>query len=112
MNQFLLQTSWWIPFYGLVGAVLTLPWSTGLIRRTGPRPAAYFNLLMTALAVVHGLLLFNATLNGEPQQLIFPWFHAADLDISFALNISSVSVGAMELVTGMSFLAQLFEMII
>jgi len=110
MNQLLLQTSWWIPFYGLLGAILTLPWSTGLIRRTGPRPAAYVNLLMTTLAVVHGSLLFSATLNGEPQQLIFPWFHAADLEISFALNISSVSVGAMELVTGMSLLAQLFAL--
>ena len=110
MNQLLLQTSWWIPFYGLIGAVLSLPWSTGLIRRTGPRPAAYLNILMTTLAVVHGLLLFNATLAGEPQQLIFPWFHAADLNISFALNISSVSVGAMELVTGMSLLAQIFAL--
>ena len=110
MNQFLLQSSWWVPFYGLLGAILTLPWSTGLVRRTGPRPAAYFNLLMTVLAFVHGFILFRATWNQESQQLIIHWLRAADLDLSFALEISSVSVGAMELVTALSLLAQLFAL--
>ncbi len=110
MNQFLLQTSWWIPFYGLIGAVLTLPWSLGLIRRTGPRPAAYFNLLMTLLAFGHGFLLFQQTLDHEPQSLIFHWLNVADLDLSFSLEISAVTVGAMELVTGLSLLAQCFAL--
>jgi NAD(P)H-quinone oxidoreductase subunit 5 len=110
MNQFLLQTSWWIPFYGLIGAILTLPWSVGLIRRTGPRPAAYFNLLMTVLAFAHGGLVFRHTWNQEPQELIIHWLRVADLDLSLALDISSVSVGAMELVTGLSLLAQLFAL--
>jgi len=55
MVQFLLQMSWWVPCYGLIGAVLTLPWSIGIIRCTGPRPAAYFNLLMSSLRL-HGTL--------------------------------------------------------
>jgi NAD(P)H-quinone oxidoreductase subunit 5 len=42
--------------------------------------------------------------------IVFHWFQAADLDLSFALEISSVTVGAMELITGMSFLAQLFAL--
>ncbi|MBW4573748.1 MAG: NAD(P)H-quinone oxidoreductase subunit F [Aphanothece sp. CMT-3BRIN-NPC111] len=110
MTEFLTQTSWWVPFYGLIGAVLTLPWSTGIVRKTGPRPAAYFNLLMSVLAFIHGTLLFRVTLNQETQHLVFHWLKAADLDLSFALEISSVSVGAMELVTGMSLLAQLFAL--
>lgn len=110
MIQFLTQTIWWVPFYGLIGGILTIPWSTGMIRRTGPRPAAYFNLLMTVLAFVHGTIVFNATWNQESQQLIFHWLKAADLDLSFALEISSVSVGSMELVTGLSLLAQLFAL--
>lgn len=110
MRDFFLQTSWWIPFYGLIGGILTLPWSIGAIRRTGPRPAAYFNLLMTVLAFVHGWVLFNSTWNQEPQEIIIHWLQTADLDLSLALDISSVSVGAMELITGLSLLAQVFAL--
>lgn len=108
MNQFLLHTSWWVPCYGLVGALLTIPWSIGLIRRTGPRPAAYFNIFMTVVAFCHGMLIFQQTWHYEPQQFIFHWLRVVDLDLSFTLDISSVSVGAMEIVTGLSLLAQLF----
>jgi NAD(P)H-quinone oxidoreductase subunit 5 len=109
MSQFLLHTAWWIPFYGLVGALLSLPWAIGLVRRTGPRPAAYINLLMTVLAFVHGGILFRATWSQpEAQGFMIHWLKVFDLDLSFALDISPISVGAMELVTGMSLLAQLY----
>lgn len=110
MNQFLVQTSWWVPLYSLIGAILTLPWSTGSIRRTGPRPAAYFNLFTTTLAFIHGAFLFRTTWNQDPQQLIFHWLSTGDLDLSVVLDISQVSTGAMELVTGLSLLAQLFSL--
>ncbi|MGE5659687.1 MAG: NAD(P)H-quinone oxidoreductase subunit F [Actinomycetota bacterium] len=110
MSEFLLQTCWLIPLYGLMGAVLTLPWSTGAISKTGPRPAAYFNLLMTLLAFAHGSLIFRATWNQPPQQLLWHWLQAADLDLTFALEISPVSVGAMEMVTGLSLLAQIYAL--
>ena len=110
MTEFLTHISWWVPLYGLVGAILTLPWSTGIVRRTGPRPAAYFNVLMTVLALIHGLIVFRSTWNQGPQELMFNWLQVADLNLSFALHISSVSVGAMELITGLSLLAQLFAL--
>lgn len=110
MDQFLLQTSWWIPCYGLFGAIVTLPWSTGVIRRTGPRPAAYINLLMTVLAFIHGIAVFRATLACGSQSFLIEWFHAADLDLSLALDVSSISVGAVQLVTGLSLLAQFFAL--
>ncbi len=110
MVQFLLQTSWLVPVYGIVGAALTLPWFTGLIRRTGPRPAAYFNLLMTLLAFVHGTVAFQATLNQPPQQVLFHWLSVADLDLTLTFNLSTVTIGAMELVTGLSLLAQLYAL--
>lgn len=110
MDQFLIQTSWLVPCYGLVGAILTLPWSTGLVRRTGPRPAAYFNLLMTALGFLHGGYVFQITWHQEAHQILIHWLQVADLDLTFALNISSVTVGAMELTTGLSLLAQLFTL--
>ncbi|MBD2035535.1 NAD(P)H-quinone oxidoreductase subunit F [Leptolyngbya sp. FACHB-321] len=110
MIQFLLQNSWWIPCYGVLGALLTLPWTIGIVRRTGPRPAAYINLLMTVLAFIHGTTVFRSTWNQPPQALVFHWLQTADLDLTFVLDISAVSVGAMELVTGLSLLAQLFAL--
>ena len=67
MTQFLLQACWWVPLYGLIGAILTLPWSTGTIRKTGPETAAYFNLLMTVLAFIHGSVIFTATWDQPPH---------------------------------------------
>lgn len=110
MTDFLLHTSWWIPFYGLIGAILTLPWSAGLVRRTGPRPAAYFNLLMTVLALVHGSVVFRTTWDEPIQQIVFHWVHTNNLDLSFALEISPVSLGAIELITGLSLIAQCYAL--
>ena len=110
MNDILLHTGWWVPCYGLLGALITLPWAMGLIRRTGPRPAAYFNMLMTIVAFVHGTLLFRATWHHEPVQLVSNWLSIADLNLTFNVEISSATVGSMELVTGLSILAQLFAL--
>jgi NAD(P)H-quinone oxidoreductase subunit 5 len=109
MFQLLLQTSWWIPCYGLVGALLTLPWALGLIQRSGPRPAAYFNLLMTVIAFGHGSLLLRGILQ-QPvvQQFTWHWLQVPDLDLSVVLEISPLSVGAIELITGLSLLAQFY----
>ncbi|MEW6492955.1 MAG: NAD(P)H-quinone oxidoreductase subunit F [Cyanobacteriota bacterium] len=110
MTEFLTQTSWWVPFYGLVGAILSLPWSTGVIRRTGPRPAAYLNLLMTVLACIHGWFILGSALNQPARQLVIHWLQVADLDLSLVLEISPISAGAMEVVTSLSLLAQLYAL--
>lgn len=110
MAQFLLQTSWLIPVYGLLGAILTVPWSVGLIRRTGQRPAAYLNLIMTFLSFVHGSIAFTQIWDMVPQHLEFDWLTVADLNLSLALDISPISLGAIELVTGMSLLAQFYAL--
>ncbi|OUL37805.1 NAD(P)H-quinone oxidoreductase subunit F [Nostoc sp. T09] len=110
MNQFFYITSWFVPVYGLIGAVLTLPWAMGIIRRTGPRPAAYFNLLTTIVAFFHSLFIFQHIWDKEPENLLINWFKVADLDLSFALDISPVSVGATVLITGLSVLAQIYAL--
>ncbi|MEM8602885.1 MAG: NAD(P)H-quinone oxidoreductase subunit F [Cyanobacteria bacterium P01_H01_bin.121] len=110
MAELFFRTSWLIPFYGLLGALLTVPWAFGLIRRTGPRPAAYLNLLMTALAFLHGVFGFSASLGQAPKQLIVPWLDAAGLQISLALEISQVSLGALSLVAGMCLVAQFYAL--
>ncbi|MBV5259787.1 NAD(P)H-quinone oxidoreductase subunit F [Synechococcus moorigangaii CMS01] len=108
MSEFLLQSVWLVPVYGITGALLTLPWSLGLIRRTGPRPAAYLNLIMTFLGLVHGSFAFTSLWNSPPQQLSLEWLQVADLHLSLVIEISPVNLGAMELVTGICFMAQLY----
>jgi NAD(P)H-quinone oxidoreductase subunit 5 len=110
MTQFLLQSSWLIPWYGILGAVVTLPWSIGVVRRTGPRPAAYFNLLMTVLSFLHGSLAFTLIWSQGTQQMVFHWLQVADLDLSLTIELSLVSLGAMELITCISLLAQLYAL--
>ena len=110
MMQMLLQTSWCAPFYGLLGALLTLPWSLGLVRQTGQRPAAYVNLLTTLLAFLHGAIAFSMAWGQPPQQLVFHWLEVADLNLPLVVEISAVNLGAMQLVAGMSLLAQLYAL--
>ncbi|MGB7442212.1 MAG: NAD(P)H-quinone oxidoreductase subunit F [Coleofasciculaceae cyanobacterium] len=110
MTEFFTQTSWLVPFYGLIGAVLTLPWATGVIRRTGPRPAVYLNLLATVLASIHGWIVFYGIWGQPKQELVFHWLEVANLDLSLALEISPVSIGAVELITSLSLLAQLYSL--
>ncbi len=110
MDQFLFSTSWALPLYGLVGALLTLPWSVGLIKRTGPRPAAYLNILTTALALTHSLLVFKEVEVSKPQSYIINWFSCRDLNLSFELDISSVGIGATILIAGLSLLAQIYAL--
>jgi NAD(P)H-quinone oxidoreductase subunit 5 len=110
MTEWLFYSSGFIPLYGLIGAILTLPWSVGIVRRTGPRPAAYFNILMTIFALVHGIALFHAVGNQPSQQIAFHWLHVADLDLSLSLDISPTSMGALTLVTSLSLLAQVYAL--
>lgn len=110
MNQLLFSTSWCIPLYGLIGALLSLPWAIGLVRRTGPRPAAYFNWLTTVFAFLHSLFIFIDIWNREPENFLITWFKAADFDLSFAFEISPITVGATVLITGLSLLAQTYAL--
>jgi NAD(P)H-quinone oxidoreductase subunit 5 len=108
MAHFLLETAWLIPCYALIGVILAIPWSPAIIRRTGPRPSGYVNLLMTFIAFVHGLLALSATWNQPAQQLEIPWLQVAGLDLTLALKISSVTIGATVLITGLNLLAQVY----
>lgn len=110
MNQLLYQTSWWVPIYGLAGAILTLPWAIGLIRRTGPRPAAYINILMTVLALVHTGFLLWAIWDLPPERLLVPWFSAPGFDLWLTFVTSRISVGAAFVITALSLLAQVFAL--
>ena len=108
MVHFLLQTMWLVPCYALLGAILSTFWAPGIIRRTGPRPSAYINLFMTLLALIHGVVALSASWNQPPQQFLIPWLTVANLDLSFPVEISSVTIAATVLVTGINLLAQIY----
>lgn len=105
-----LQLAWLIPLYGFSGMLLSLPWAWGWLPRQGPRPAAYLNLLVTLLAVVHGALVaWEVNLHG-PAHLAIPWFSAADLSLSLGFDLSPTNLAALALVTLLSLLAQVFAL--
>ncbi len=108
MAQFLLETVWLVPCYALIGGLLAVPWSPGIIRKTGQRPAGYINLVMTFLAFVHSAIALQATWNQPAQEVFIPWLSTAGLDLTIALEISSVSVGALVVITGLNLLAQIY----
>ncbi|HLP89255.1 MAG TPA: NAD(P)H-quinone oxidoreductase subunit F [Nostocaceae cyanobacterium] len=108
MAQYFLETVWLIPFYALIGGLLAVPWSPGIIRKTGPRPAGYVNIVMTFLSFLHSVFALPATWNHPAQELSFSWLSTAGLNLTINLEISAISVGAIVVITGLNFLAQIF----
>ncbi|MEM1309133.1 MAG: NAD(P)H-quinone oxidoreductase subunit F [Cyanobacteria bacterium P01_H01_bin.153] len=103
------ETSWLIPVYPLVGTLLTIPWSPAFIRRTGPRPAGYVNIVTTLLALVHSLSAFGALWGKSSEQFFFvPWLQVADLNLIVPIEVSAITIGACILITGLNLLAQIY----
>ncbi|MBD2232918.1 NAD(P)H-quinone oxidoreductase subunit F [Phormidium tenue] len=109
MTPIIAQTSWLIPLYPLMGALLTIPWSPAFIRRTGPRPAGYINIVMTALALVHTLLAFLALWGKSSPQFFFAsWLNVAGLNLAIPLEASLITLGACVLIITLNLLAQIY----
>lgn len=110
MNQWILDTVCLIPAYGLLGAIVTLPWSLGLIQRTGSRPAAYLNILASVVAFLHGVWALVVGGDSAPQELTFHWLQVADLDLTLAVTLSPKSLLALTTVTTLTLIAQVFAL--
>jgi NAD(P)H-quinone oxidoreductase subunit 5 len=108
MPQYWIETVWLVPCYSLLGALLTIPWSPGILSRTGPRPAGYINLLMTFFSFIHSVIALTRIWGHPAQQVSLPWLQVANLDLTLPLELSALSIGAMALVTGLNFMAQLY----
>jgi NAD(P)H-quinone oxidoreductase subunit 5 len=108
MTDFLAQSAWLIPCYPLMGMVLSILWFPSIIRRTGPRPAGYVNLVMTLIAFTHAVLAFSAVWQHSPIFFEATWLEVAGLKLTLPLEISALTMGATILVTGLNFLAQLY----
>lgn len=104
----LTQTSWLIPIYPLLGTLLTIPWSPAFIRRTGPRPAGYVNIVATFLAFCHSVLAFNEVWGQAPQYLTVMWLKVSGLELTLPFEFSAITLGAAVLITGLNLLAQIY----
>ncbi len=105
-----IQLAWLIPLYGFGGMVVALPWASGGLRRHGQRPAAYLNLLLTLVAVLHGSWLTLQVWRLGAQHLSFDWFSVADLNLQIGFDLSLTNLAALQLVTLMSLFAQFFAL--
>ncbi|MDJ0775164.1 MAG: NAD(P)H-quinone oxidoreductase subunit F [Mastigocoleus sp. MO_167.B18] len=108
MADFLLESVWLVPCYALIGGLLSIPWSPGILRRTGPRPSGYVNLIATFLAFFHSALTIPLAWNQPPYELSISWLNTAGLNLSIDLEISAISVTAMAVIAGLNFLAQIY----
>ncbi|MGB3291996.1 MAG: NAD(P)H-quinone oxidoreductase subunit F, partial [Phormidesmis sp.] len=106
--DFFAQTSWLIPCYPLLGAVLSIFWSPALIRLTGPRPVGYLNLLTTVFALVHSGLALTAVWHQPAQFLTLSWLQVADLNLTLPLELSALTLGASVVITILNLLVQIY----
>lgn len=104
----LLQSIWLIPCYALLGAALSALWFPGITRRTGPRPSGYINAIMSLFTFIHASLALPAIWGQPPQEILIPWLNVAGLNLTIPIEISTLSVGAIVLVSGINLLAQTY----
>ncbi|MFN5515483.1 MAG: NAD(P)H-quinone oxidoreductase subunit F [Cyanobacteriota bacterium] len=102
------STLWLVPCYALLGAVLALPWSPGLTRQTGPRPAGYVSITMTLLGLLHSLAALVYSQSHPVLNLSWQWLAAAGLNISFDIQVSFLNSAALVLITGLNLMAQVY----
>ena len=108
MAQFLLDSVWLVPIYALIGGLLAVPWSPGIIKKTGPRPAGYVNSVMTFLAFMHSLIALSISWNQPAYEIVIPWLETAGLSLTIDLEISAISIAAMTVISGLNLLAQIY----
>jgi NAD(P)H-quinone oxidoreductase subunit 5 len=60
--------------------------------------------------VLHGSLAISEVVTLGPQHLDFPWFQAADLNLRIGFDLSLTNLAALELVTTMSLVCQVFAL--
>ena len=108
MLELSLHTIWWIPVYILASGLLGLFWVPGGLRKTGPRPVGYLNLLASATGFLHSLGTLVCIWGQPAHELSFSWVKVADLNLVVSIEVSVVTLGAIVVVTGLNVLAQLY----
>jgi NAD(P)H-quinone oxidoreductase subunit 5 len=90
--------------------LVSLPWAFGWFRRDAHRPPAYLNILLTLLAVIHGSLVLRDVMATGPAVIGMPWLSVGDLDLNISFSLSLTNVSALELITGLSLLSQIYSL--
>jgi NAD(P)H-quinone oxidoreductase subunit 5 len=108
MHNFVSQTVWLIPCYPLIGVIFASPWSLGWSGQLGTRPAGYLNILMAGVAFIHALLALITGWNLPTQQISYDWLHTNTLDINFPIEISTITLTATAVVTGINLISQIY----
>lgn len=88
--------------------LLSLPWATGWPSRNAQRPAAYGNAVLSLFGALHGALVLRDVLANGARQLQWPWLQVGDLRLAVSFDLSPVSLGALELITILSLLSQVY----
>lgn len=108
MADLWLESVWLIPIYALVGSALSIFWAPGFIRLSGPRPAGYVNLLFTLFGFIHSLAALFQAWDQPIRYLNYTWLDVAGLKLTLPLEISTVTIGACVVITGLNVLAQVY----
>ncbi|MEM9149352.1 MAG: NAD(P)H-quinone oxidoreductase subunit F [Cyanobacteria bacterium P01_F01_bin.3] len=109
MGNVWLDTGWLIPLYPLVGMLLSIPWSPAFIRKTGPRPAGYVNVLATLAAFIHSVVALCYLWGQPPIHWNFLWFQVAGLSVEVPFTFSGISLGATTLIIALNLLVQIYS---
>ena len=102
------QTSWLIPCYPMVGAAFSIFWSPAFIRRMGPRPVGYLNIVTTVVALIHSVTALIAVWGQPAQFLSLSWLQVADLQLTLPLELSALTLAASVVVTVLNLLVQIY----
>jgi NAD(P)H-quinone oxidoreductase subunit 5 len=108
MNSLILNTTYLIPCYPLIGAALATPWSLNLAGQLGTRPAGYINILMAGFAFIHAILALITGWDLPTQQISYSWLHTNTLDINFPIEISTTTLTAVAVVCGINLISQIY----
>ncbi len=105
----LVHLAWLVPLYGALAALLSLPWALGLFK--GRKPPAYAGLALIGLGFIHSLIALVGTIQ-KPEAITLDvrWLTAGDVALDFSLLFTPLTVGMLTLVTGVSFLVQLYSL--
>jgi NAD(P)H-quinone oxidoreductase subunit 5 len=107
MDSFFLHAAWLIPCYPLIGAILAIPLSSEW-GQIGTRPAGYINIVMAGIAFIHAVLALVTGWDLPDTEIIYSWLHSNTLDINFPIEISTITLTAVAVVTGINLISQIY----
>ena len=82
----------------------------GVFLQVGIGLQFWINILLTLLAFVHGSLILQEVFQSGPVDLAYPWLTLADLELDISFSLTLTNLVALELITGLSLLSQVYSL--